>query len=543
LPTAEADEGRAGWFVGTAAMIAAAGVALAVVRPFAVGPVGFDSASSVAFFQHIVAGHRLESYVSTTPKPLLTVVYGVLYGVSADWRLISWATIVAFSVSVWLAARLTLRLAGVAAAIFVAIGLVALPLIDMELIVSYAVPWAMVGWFSAALLATGPRPKYGWAGVALMLATLARLETLALLGLLLAVLGALWLGHRLGAQRFGRRLSGLPAPPPRAWLLSIGLLALPVMLVHDWLLTGNPVFWTLVSQAYSVARPAAVRTPGLLRRALDGRYLHQPILSALAVVGGLWLLRERRVAIVLGLVGLGPGVAALLLLLAARGTYVSTRYFAAIDVAVVVAAAIGVGAIVAGLRPRLAARHVGGRRLAVVAVGLAVVAAVAAQPHPAPLSSATLDSAAAERTLNRDADQSLPALRAALNRIAGSRQDPPAGVDWHTGTAPPPVLLGPAQLRPRLAVDLAMPLSNVAGLQSTTVVPGPNFLGCASLILHDRVGDSPLDGYTILEIDAPVTIGGDVLLTPLIAQPAAGYWLIEVTRSGAAAAACEALRG
>ena len=165
------------WLAGGAVVLAVGAVGLAVVQPFAVGPVGFDSAASVAFFDRIVGGQRLEAYVGATPKPLLTLVYGLLYDVTHDWRAISWATIGAFAVGTYLAARLVQRLAGLPAAVFAVIGLVGLSLLQSDLILAYATPWAMVGWFAAGLLVTGPRPRFGLAGIALMLAALARLET------------------------------------------------------------------------------------------------------------------------------------------------------------------------------------------------------------------------------------------------------------------------------------------------------------------------------------------------------------------------------
>ncbi|HEY7941109.1 MAG TPA: hypothetical protein VID25_04115 [Candidatus Limnocylindrales bacterium] len=544
---------RPKWLAGGAVVLAVVAVGFAVVQPFAVGPVGFDSAASVAFFDRIVGGQRLEAYVGTTPKPLLTFVYGLLYNVTHDWRAISWATIGAFAVGTLLAARLIQRVAGLPAAVFAVIGLVGLSLLQSDLILSYATPWAMVGWFAAGLLVTKPQPRFGLAGIALMLAALARLETLALAGCAIAALLGLWALHRWAARDVAgrligrdraRRLAQSPGLPRRAWLLALAFAALPIMLVHDGVLTADPLYWAVVSQDYSRAHPASVLSPLTLARVMVRRYDHQVVLSALAAIGGLALLREairgrqQHIVVAVGVIGLGPGVGAFLLVLAARGTYVSTRYFAAIDVAVVAAAAIGVGAVVAWLLQRSLALRVGTAGRVTAAVALGVAAAIAARPLPAPLSSSISAAALAQRTLDHDADMSLPVIRAALDQIPRARDYPPAGVDWETGHAPPAVLLGPGLARPRLAVDLGLPLSNVAGLGPTAVVPGPAFLGCASLVLHDRSSDLPLDGYAILEIEAPVTIGGDVLLTPLIAEPAAGYWLLKVQRSGAAASAC-----
>jgi hypothetical protein len=59
-----------------------------VIRPFATGLVAFDGASSVLYFDRIVSGQRLEAFVNTTPKPLLTLVYGVAHSLTGDWRAI-----------------------------------------------------------------------------------------------------------------------------------------------------------------------------------------------------------------------------------------------------------------------------------------------------------------------------------------------------------------------------------------------------------------------------------------------------------------------
>ncbi|HTS14732.1 MAG TPA: hypothetical protein VMH24_03635, partial [Candidatus Sulfotelmatobacter sp.] len=115
-------------------VVLVAAIGLAVVQPFSTGPVGFDSASSVVYFQRLLAGQRLEAFVTTTPKPLLTAIYGLLYSLVPDWRVLSFATIGAFSLGVALVSRLALRVAGPAAAAFVVVGLVGLQLLQTELV-------------------------------------------------------------------------------------------------------------------------------------------------------------------------------------------------------------------------------------------------------------------------------------------------------------------------------------------------------------------------------------------------------------------------
>lgn len=96
---------------GLSAMAALAAAAWAV-RPIAAGPVGFDAAASVLYARQIAAGIHLEVPVATTPKPLLTLVDGLAYALTGDWRTISWLTIIVEALGAGLAAALAGRLAG-----------------------------------------------------------------------------------------------------------------------------------------------------------------------------------------------------------------------------------------------------------------------------------------------------------------------------------------------------------------------------------------------------------------------------------------------
>ena len=106
---------------------------------------------------------------------------------------------------------------------------------------------------------TTERPRWGIAGVALGLAALARLETFLVIGLALGVLAAM----RFGPAKWRRPV------PAGAWRISIGLLALPVMCLHDVLLTGDPFFWTSVAASYSATAESAGRLPSLAAVARD----------------------------------------------------------------------------------------------------------------------------------------------------------------------------------------------------------------------------------------------------------------------------------
>ena len=142
-------------------------VAFAVIQPFAVGQVGFDSAASVLYFDRLVQGRHLESFITTTPKPLLTFVYGLAYSLTHDWRPISWLVIAMFGLSAVLAAELVRRIAGPAAAAFAAVAVLGSVALFADVAISYAVVWAFVACLIAGLLVETDRPRYGLAGLAL----------------------------------------------------------------------------------------------------------------------------------------------------------------------------------------------------------------------------------------------------------------------------------------------------------------------------------------------------------------------------------------
>ena len=500
-------------------MLAAVGVgsvvlAAILIQPFASGPVGFDSAASVIHFDRIVAGRHLEAFVTATPKPLLTVGYGILHALTGDWRSISWATIIAFGVAVALGVWLAARLAGLAAAAFVAVALIGSRVLLSDVSIGYAAVWAVVGCLVAGLAVSGPHRRPAVAGIALALASLARLETLivvAVAGLAL-VLASWWFRGRRGG------------PDRRDWLVLLGFTALPVMLAHDWLLTGDPMFWLSVSAHYSAAAVAdTIRGPVELARDIATRYLRSPVSVTLAVVGAIALVRDRQWGVAVGLAGLGPGIVAFLLLLAARGTYVSSRYFVPVDLAVAFTAALGAGAIATWLLSRLRSWRSGGGStftssvlastaaasvaLVVVGAGLAVVAT----GRPAPLVAsfrATLDT---QRLVAVNADGALDQLGCAMAALA---TDDPSGA----------VILVPGLERPRLAVDLDVPLDRVAGNGPSMVAPGPGFLPVGRLVYHDRLADQPPEAFDALEVDTPTRVGS-MTLVPLRSDPSTGVWI------------------
>ena len=495
------------------------GIGLAVVRPFADAPVGFDTQATVAYFDRLAAGIRLEQALSTTPKPFLTVVYGVLHAPTGDWRPIIWATILVHGVAAALASLVTTRAAGLAAGVAAGIAVAGTTLLIEDAAFGNAVPWALAGWLAAAAWLIGPRTRPILAGTVLCLAALCRLETLVIVAVAGAALG--W--ARVGPWPLpGPR----PAPPARLWwAVAIPFLALPAMLVHDWLLTGDPFFWVAVSARYAEARAATLDILGPIERIswFVRRYLAVWPAVAFALVGFASLVRDRRWGELVGLAGMGPGIAAFLVLLAARGLYAPHRYAIPVDVTLVLLAAIGVARVAivaAGRVARAAAAGPGvpraggmaGARTGVVAATFALaigwVAAAGGGPFDPELARAVDDT----RTLNENAARVMPILR----ETAGSR---PNGtpIGWFV----------PSAVRPRIAVDLGVPLTDVGGLSLRALDPASATFAPGQRVFHDLRGDLPRGGYAVLEAGDEIRLGG-VVLRPLLIDADRSLWLYAV---------------
>jgi hypothetical protein len=500
-------------------------VGLAFVRPLGTGPIGFDTAASVLHFDRIVQGRYLESFVTATPKPLLTAVDGTLMAVVGDWRAVSIATIIAFAGCVVLGAWFAWRLAGPVAAAFVAVTLLGSRGLLLDVGAAYALAWALLLWLVAGLAVTSAQARPVLAGIALAGAFLARPETAVIIG---AATVAVFIAGAL-ARRSGRPFDR------RWWGVLAGWAAVPILLLHDWRLTGDPWFWTTVAARYSAAAPEAVRGPLEVATDLAGRVLSMPISLVLAAIGIAWLVRRRWWAPAIGLVAVIVGIAGFLVLLAARGIYVSDRYASAMEVGILVAAGVGLGAVAASLAPSLAGRspRTAGGAVAVVVIG-AVVGLAAIWP-PASLDGGARGAMTAQRRLTAHADRAVPVLACALERIPGARDRPPPDTSL-AGTVPEDVVLVvPSQTRPRLGRDLHVSLGLVAGLRPEIVDPATGLPTQGRLFLLDRRADAAAEAFATLQVDRPATIG-DVRLTPLLADAEVGLWVVAIDRPGQAPA-------
>lgn len=490
--------------------VVAFGIAVLVVQPWISAPLAFDTYASVVHFDRIVAGRQLEQALSTTPKPLLTLIYGLVHALTQDWRAVSVASLAAWGVTAALGSLFAWRLGGLTASAFMAAGLMLSAGLLLETAWGLASIWALLLWFVAGLAVTGPRQRWGLAGTALGLATLARLETLLLVGLGVLILSLL----RFGPRRWRRPV------PPGAWMIALALLAVPVIGLHDLLLTGDPLFWTSVAPAYSAVARSAGRLPdvGDVAGLLTELVRSQPAMAVLGVVGlGVLAVRGHWPALV-GVVALGPGTAAFLLAMAMRGVFVDERYLLPIAVAMLVSASAGLSAIRlpelgAPLRrwrdsiPGARAGHSGPvTRALMVLAGVSL--AFACSPTLGPFDRSARSEIADARRLALATDVALPAIRSAINA------DPTAKV------------MVPVPVRPRVTLDLDRPLTELGSYRDlrawAATSPAP---GTVVLVADDPRNPSPeASGF---RLDAPATVEG-VALAPLLADPAHGVWVLQV---------------
>ncbi|HEX9043455.1 MAG TPA: hypothetical protein VF802_00385 [Candidatus Limnocylindrales bacterium] len=543
-----------------------AGLAAALAAAFVIAPLGPttidpDASASVLYFERLVAGRRLEAFVPTTPKPLLTVVDGLAWQLTSDWRVLTWIALACFGLAVALAALFVWRAwagadrgraavprasarvgtaaevgapgevgaeveVGVAAAVGAAAGAVFIAVAlaswsDLALEVSRAnslVP-SLACWAAAGVALSGPRRRPGIAGIALLLGGLARFETI---GIVVAILGVAAL-LRVAEAIAGRRLLG---DGPRCarrdvvLIVGLGLLAIPVACLHDWLLTGDPLYWTAVPARYTaIYAPGLAPTPLVAYLGtLAGRLAGQWPLVALAGVGALALAARRAYVPLVGLGSLAVGMIVLLCGLAVRGIYISNRYDEPLDLALLGLAGFAVAALVelaAGrlldlARPdRLLAPL--GRLGAMAGLAATLVVTVAAaggiMGSPAAWDPTVAATLAPIRSASVDLDANLARLAALVPATPlASTASRPAG-------APPAdphaiELFVPSTLRSRLAVAAGLPLT-VVGDTFAAYMARPSWAGLhpGQWLYHDPAVDRPTALTRALDADSP-DLGG-----------------------------------
>jgi len=491
----------------------AATLALGVLwaRPIRTASIGFDSQVAVVDFARLVGARHIEQLLTTTPKPLLTFIFGPLELLSHDWRTLAWATLIAFALAVVLTAELARRIGGTSAWAFVGAGLAGCGALLFDVGFAQAIPWGLLGWSVAGLALSARRPRYGLAGIALLLATLARLETLLVVGLAAVVLIAF---QSPSFRRFAAA-RGIGCPPRRAGLILVAFAALPIMGLHDLMIYGDPLFWSTVPVRYSAGARSILSAPALFRWLVE-RYLGLWPLVVLGLAGVIGVVRTHAWAVLIGLIAFGPGMAAFLLYLAARHIQVPARYAAPIDIAAILAAGIGTSQIlaegVARLGLRIGRRRTGwpGEAVALTTAVAVIVAVVATWPSGV-LDPSLQKSVRNSLALAADVDQMVPILREIVDKSPGARLEPSA-----LGTSA--LLLVPLPYRPRLSIDLDLPLTMIgdAGLP----IPG-------QFVAHDRHADGSLPVWRPYETTI-VRAANGVTIVPVASDPRRGWWITEI---------------
>jgi len=486
--------------------LAVSGTTAALVRlpgPAVLDP---DEHAATRYFQLLIHRQRLGEFVYSAPKPLLTVIDGVAWTLTHDWRTITALTVAAFALAVVTLARAAGRLADHAGpfarpvvAVTVTVALASSGALVLQVARGNSVVWALAGWGVAADALTRERRRFGVAGVALLLASLARAESWLLLppAAVLAVV----------AWRRGER---------RALLLLLPLAAPLLWFGHDLALSGDALYSLRVPERYTdLISGRQVVPPGRWLAQLGRRYSHSPLLAALAVAGLAWLVRQRAWLWLVGLGAMTVGLLGVLGLDAWHGTYISFRYYDPADASMRILAAFATAwAWPLARRARRAGRTAVPRLVAeIAAAGVAVALVVAACWPLAP----------ADQAVGATLDRSVALSRNAATAIRVLR---PVVATPETMVA----VSGPQRIR--IAVELGLPLGRVRDLLvATQTEPLEQALTGSVAVFHDADGDQPAARFTPLALTAPGHLG-DLLATPLLADPRRGLYVLRLQPAG-----------
>jgi hypothetical protein len=506
------------------------GVAVAmaswVFRPVRVGPVGSDTASAVLYFERLARGEQLELFLGTTPKPLIELVYGPVYGLFGDWRAISWFAILVYGAGVSVNASFVLLVTrSWSASVFAAVALIVSAGLLQDAALAYSVSWAFLFWGLAGVaLAVNPG-HYRLAGGALLLATLARPETLSVTATAAVVVAI----HPARASISGRGAaraalgSRILAHRHEIELLLIAACALPIYALHDWRLAGDPLYSLVVpALATEIRSPQAADTAIRIVRDHSTSFL---LLWPLALLGLVRLVRRGAWPILVGWVALGPGLALFIVVQGLRHIYVLDRYALPLDLATILAAAIGVSALsLTAVADRLA-----GRRLPRVALVLSAsgLAALALSPVIAPLDQATLAAILADRQAIVDFEELAPAAGAAVDAIKGVHGRPAVSLPTVTTPSAPPALLVSARYLSMAAVQFDLPLTQVQRLDGGRIRSDGSYPSPGEIVVHDARLDGPQEAYQFLQRRVSATVGA-LRLVPIAISSSGHWWVIRV---------------
>ena len=381
--------------------------------------------------------------------------------------------------------------------------------------------WALAGWSIAgfAVIATPRRPRL--AGTALLLAGLCRFETLALAAVAVVAV-AVWRRRAVAgpaprlvpgfvetAEQFAARsaaVDGRGTRPTQGAMLGalLAIASVPIVLLHDWLLSGDPLYWLSVPSRYTAIYNAGLGPIDPLTYAgtFIGRVAPEWPLILLAAIGVFALVGSRQWLPLVGIGAIALGVAGLLFWLAVRATYISNRYYEPIDLALTVAAAVGVGWLVGRVplqRPRP-------MPVAVAVAAAAIVGIVVTWPA---------------LPWDRRATTELSDVRRASEHVAAVR--PQLDATLQAGVAQ---LLVPSRDVSRLSVETGQRLDRVQDSYALLLRGGTDALEPGQVLFHDGAADRPVALYRPLEIDTEASVGARVLVR--LEPRAADIWLLSV---------------
>ncbi len=101
----------------------------------------------------------------------------------------------------------------------------------------------------------------------------------------------------------------------------------------------------------------------------------------------------------------------------------------------------------------------------------------------------------------------------------------PSDSEWATSDAAT-WLFVPALLRPRMAVELGLPLWAVGGLAPSVIAPDSVQLRPGVVIVHSQRFDRPAGAYGPLESGGTTQVGGHIVET--VATPDINAWVLRV---------------
>jgi hypothetical protein len=451
-----------------------------------------DEHAAVLYFDRLAAGQRLEEPLLSAPKPLLTVVHGLAWRATHDWRPLEAITVAVFALAVVCLARAAGRLGGLPAAVATIVAVAGSGPLVLQAARANSMVFALAGWSVAIDALTrggspkalgrdpgagrdlgpgGPGPAWGLAAGALLAAGLARAET---------------------------------------WLL-LPLAAALLWLAHDWLLTGDPLYTLRVPGRYTdLVSGRQVFPPADWLALVARRYRADPLLLALGAAGAVWLARRRAIIWLAALGVTGLGVLAVLGLQAWQGIYISWRYFDSADLALRVTAAFGAAALASWAAGRLG--RLGRGSAAVAAAGAALLVVLACWPL------APADPVVAS-TLDRD-------TRLSANTATA------VGVLAPLAAEPGTVLTVSGPQRVRVAVELGLPLARVRDLfLAGRAAPLDQALAGSAAVFHDADGDRPPERFAPLSATVPRRVG-NLQLVPLRTDPGRGLYIHRVESPG-----------